>query len=39
MVLPNAVEVVFMTNSRGGALDGNTTLPAAIAKAYDDSWK
>ena len=38
-ILPLGVEVVFMANSRGGAMDGTATLQNAIFAAYDASWE
>lgn len=37
-ILPFGVEVVFMANSRGGAVDGTAALQNAIFAAYDAAW-
>ncbi|HKJ84522.1 MAG TPA: serine hydrolase domain-containing protein [Spirochaetia bacterium] len=38
-ILPLGVEVVFMANSRGGAMDGTAALQNAIFAAYDAAWE
>jgi CubicO group peptidase (beta-lactamase class C family) len=34
----NKVEVVFMANSRGGAMDSSDNLRATMRNAYDNAW-
>ena len=38
VILPQKVEVVFMANSSGGAMDGTVALRNAIFAAYDAAW-